>query len=749
VDATGVRARRDEVAMKSRLVLLVGVAAIAAAGLHGAPPADACSSSSETVAISEKHPDLPLSPYVAGHLGVVQPTYARMHLVVAYAWLTGKGLDPAAQKSVLELSVRRLPWVSAQAVVPGLPGRAGSTTPAADPVADWQKERDRIVPRPAAAVSPAGASYTNAHYLTIDNCLEDAFRSARDTLLAREAALGAKSAELTGWVVAQDTVFENCAHPENKAIPATLPPSASATARADRSYQIASAYFYSNQFDEAQKRYSAIAADRASPWAAIAGYMKVRVRVRRANVGNAVADKAELRRALADANTELADASHAAMHPSLRRYRRFVRVGAEPDVLLSELARDLERGGLGADTGSVVDDYTTIVDHDESVLEKASDDATAFVGAMQGKRSFEFAYSRFLTTGADTWTVAALTLAKRADDPRLAPLLARALAIAPGQPAYATARYHTIRLEAARGASAAALSDLLAKTRQGLGSYLGVSTKNAFALLAARTAHDMTTFLREAPLVPAGASEDGGPVVFDPQKKRAIPEALADEMSAQFPLSKLADAALAPTLPRDVRAQVAATTWARANLLADRATAARVARAVGETNPTLRPYVDKVERATSDDERRLAFVHTLLVFPNVGPTVDGWASGEAVPVALSSTSGTYLFCPSTGPAPTTPVPLFLARADRDAAKREAAALTKLGAGATWVALEATRAAKALPKDPRAPEVLHLAVRATRYACKDAKTTDASRAAFQELHRAHAGSKWAKATPYFY
>src|SRR5690606_29993181 len=42
----------------------------------------------------ERHPDLPLRDYAAGRLGIVQPTYARSYLYVAYRWLNGAGMTP-------------------------------------------------------------------------------------------------------------------------------------------------------------------------------------------------------------------------------------------------------------------------------------------------------------------------------------------------------------------------------------------------------------------------------------------------------------------------------------------------------------------------------------------------------------------------------------------------------------------------------------------------------------------------------
>jgi hypothetical protein len=52
-------------------------------------------------------------------------------------------------------------------------------------------------------------------------------------------------------------------------------------------------------------------------------------------------------------------------------------------------------------------------------------------------------------------------------------------------------------------------------------------------------------------------------------------------------------------------------------------------------------------------------------------------------------------------------------------------------------------------DPRAPEALHLAVRATRYGCKDEKTGSFSKQAYDALHKKYPKSTWAQKTKYWY
>jgi hypothetical protein len=746
------------------------VAFTALVGIADHHPVEACSYSHEVVARSLRHPDLPVSPYVAGHLGVIEPTYARLHLAVAYLYLTGKGIEPAARPAVLRLYQKRLAPVEEAKVAPGL---VAPTAP--DSVAEWDKERARVLAAAPASSAQAGqagqagqtnpsapspVAYTSASFTSIDNCLLDAFRMAKDTLLDRESKLsGAKSvaaanAELVEWVRAQDVVFSNCPDPKKKAVPAALPANATAQARADRAYQRASAFFYSEQWDDAEKGYRAIAADKASPWSKLARYMMARVMVRRATVGRDTADAPELSRALGELDAQLRDADLVTLHPSVRNYRHLVRMRRDQKALLPEVAARLSAGATGTETGALLEDYTVLVDFDEDVLAKgpASDDLTAFVGTVQGKRSFDFAMTKHAANpSSEAWLVAALMTATRATDARVPTLISEGLAVPPTSAAYATARFHSLRLSAARGESRAVLTDLLQKTRVGLGTNSGLSTRNAFTRLAASIAPDLPWFLREAAVTPAGVSEEGLPVVYDPALPKALPPELTEALSAGLPLAVFKDATLSPVLSRTVRAPFAATTWTRALLLGDRATASAVAQATSDLNPALKPFVDRVEHARNDPERRLAVLHALLSFPSLGPALDAWAAGPSTRSDVYSSSAGHFWCaptPITG-ASSRELPAFLSTADREAAKKEVAALAKLGTGPTWLGFEAAQVAKLLPKDPRSPEVLHLAVRATRFGCKDGKTTEASKAAFLVLHRQYPGSSWAKSTPYYF
>ena len=54
------------------------------------------------------HPDFPLEKFAAGELGVLQPTYARSYLAVAYRYLSGTGFNPTEQQALVALWRERL-----------------------------------------------------------------------------------------------------------------------------------------------------------------------------------------------------------------------------------------------------------------------------------------------------------------------------------------------------------------------------------------------------------------------------------------------------------------------------------------------------------------------------------------------------------------------------------------------------------------------------------------------------------------
>jgi hypothetical protein len=86
---------------------------------------------------------------------------------------------------------------------------------------------------------------------------------------------------------------------------------------------------------------------------------------------------------------------------------------------------------------------------------------------------------------------------------------------------------------------------------------------------------------------------------------------------------------------------------------------------------------------------------------------------------------------------------FLSAADRDQAAAEWKKLESVATAPNWLTAQTLAFAQAHPQDPRVPEALYLAVRATRYGRTDKETGDFSHRAFDLLHRRYPDTEWAK------
>jgi hypothetical protein len=197
------------------------------------------------------HPGYPLDRFAAGRLGVVQPTYARSYLYVAYRHLSGSGFTTEEQKALTQLWKERLDYQWS----------AGDE----DWIKRWLYARRTVATQDPATISVYRNREKPDEYESYLNCQKDAFETAIATLNDRIAKYGADRAPVRTWLEAQDQVFNNCGG--GSVIPAQLPADADADAlmRADRAYQIAAANFYAGNFDEARKGFEAIAADAKDP----------------------------------------------------------------------------------------------------------------------------------------------------------------------------------------------------------------------------------------------------------------------------------------------------------------------------------------------------------------------------------------------------------------------------------------------------------------------------------------------------
>src|SRR5882672_1079140 len=84
------------------------IAAAALAIFLAAGTINSCSYENPPLLEFDNRPDAPIDRYFAGRLGIIEQTYARSYLVVAYRYLSGHPLTAAEQKGVVALVKHRL-----------------------------------------------------------------------------------------------------------------------------------------------------------------------------------------------------------------------------------------------------------------------------------------------------------------------------------------------------------------------------------------------------------------------------------------------------------------------------------------------------------------------------------------------------------------------------------------------------------------------------------------------------------------
>jgi hypothetical protein len=606
--------------------------------------------------------------FARGQLGVLQPTYERLYQVISYRYLSGIGLNDGEQRDV---SAEPEPSTNA---------------PPPEPPNAWLAARNQV---PGVAQLHEIDAYRqvkkDGYFDSYLNCNDDAFRTAAATLQRIQS-----KPHVADWIAAQDMVFADCA--KGADIPQ---PSSDQQLRSDRAYQIASAKFYSEQYDSARQDFQAIAKDSSSPWHDIAPYLAARCLIRAGK--------------LAQAGTEL---QQIASDPKLTRWHTatngllgYVRAHVQPAERMHELALALVKPNSQATMKQDLIDYRMLFDH--NVKPTPEDDLSTWIRSFQagGQGSVE----KWRANHSLPWLVAALQDSNR-KDPNLAELLPAAAAVKPDSPGYLTVSYERIRLLPPDDGRA--LADQLLATN------LPIAAQNQFRAERMAFAGGFNEFLREAPRRAVAEQVDQINMVDD--DKDYLDVDARDSFNLNLPLSYWKQAQTSTLLQTGIRADLANVIFVRTLLLSDA------------------PPFDQVFRLLHSPGMQLnlqaGYGRNTKEVDKIDDYRDNWWCGADSPNALN------------GPGPGAP---FLPAADQKTDDDELKKLRAAGTAPDWLAAQTLAFADQHPDDPRVPEALHLVVRATRFGCTGDKTGDFSKRAFDLLHRRYPNTDWVKKTPYWY
>lgn len=231
-------------------------------------------------------PVRPITSLATGSLGVVESTWWRKPLLLAWYRFNGQPLPSTVLNAFSYEADSKLASDKPQGMDAWLL-EAGRVVPA-------------IAPQRVAAETP---SVTGNRWDQIENCPADAWEQARRTLAERLQAWGSESPALRNWLEAQHRVFARCPLGPayfrkdlpgggqineqyakafilpDMALPA-LSPDAPPLLAKDRAYQSAAALLYEGRYAEAESAFSAIARDESSPWREWGMYLAFRARLR-------------------------------------------------------------------------------------------------------------------------------------------------------------------------------------------------------------------------------------------------------------------------------------------------------------------------------------------------------------------------------------------------------------------------------------------------------------------------------------
>ena len=222
-------------------------------------------------------------------------------------------------------------------------------------------------------------------------------------------------------------------------------------------------------------------------------------------------------------------------------------------------------------------------------------------------------------------------------------------------------------------------------------------------------------------------------------------------LNRHTPISLLIEATASPSLPANLRQNIAVATWTRTVLLQDSANAAK-----------LSPSLPKAIRDTAGSSIGFPANLAILRNPGIRPYLETGIPRVASYSYFDELRNNWWCKPwgqsqSSGEAKPTPdPPLGFMPADAlSRADSEYQQLHQLPDSVVVIGQRVLDYAKGRPDDSNIPEALALVVRAGHYACQPysgsdkSEYTPVSKAAFELLHRRYPKSPWALKTPYYY
>jgi len=708
-------------------VSLAGAALLAIAVPEGL---DSCGPMpSSAVFVATQRPANIRGEFLKGRVGVLLRSFEPIYRIGAFRILSGVPLNDE----------------EVGALYPENPPSSEMTDPL-DRIGAWWNAKGNVLRAGDPPIETYKQVNTNGLVYSFINCNKDAFETAAKTLEELKTKWGDKDPRTQDWIQAQDQVFENCSAKE-PTIPVAPASGADPLLASHRHYQIAAAYFYAGQFPKATQAFERIAKEKGSPWQDIAPYLAARSLLR---AGLLDRDRKAFDEGKKRLLAILKDPKLEDWHEPARNLLHLWQLKVEPRARMIELGAELMKPGDESISQSATD-FLYALNHRQDGTKRAwtaeeitevesAGELPAWMLIMSDappqdavQRSMEW----WRKTHKPAWLIASLA---NASNENLDELVKAAGTITPDNPAYESVFYYSIQRELGRGHADAAR----AMADRALAGKLLLSSRNLILEQRTRVTTTFDEFLKFAlrNVEPEMEEFDGKEeIVRSPVQHREEPAFDWDSVNIfneELPLVLWVRASASAVVPKPLQAEIAQAGWYRAVLVENRAAARQLMTRLVEVNPERGADGKGFLAARDADEEHFGALYFVLQ-DTVSPMLSSPGSTARMEMAKDAAHK-----PSLENAP------FLKDAERaEGALQNASLRAKETWEATYLCREAIAWARKRPTDPRVPEALHLAVRASRFRDKDADTGKYSQQAFALLHSRYPKSEWTAKTPYWY
>jgi hypothetical protein len=216
-----------------------------------------------------------------------------------------------------------------------------------------------------------------------------------------------------------------------------------------------------------------------------------------------------------------------------------------------------------------------------------------------------------------------------------------------------------------------------------------------------------------------------------------------------MPIALLLEAAQSSSVPNPLRRELARSTWTRAVLIGDLATANKLQPVLEQLDHPLWTMMEPFRSAANDSDKYFTAAFILLNNPGLEPSVRAGVLRSPTLGEIDNYRDNWWCKEPEERATEPPVPSFLSPADLNNAKQEREKLTESEIAPNYLTSEVLTYAAQHSENPLVPQALHLSVRATRYGCSNPETTHLSEKAFQLLHKQYPDNEWTKKTKYHF